>query len=40
LNYDANREIAQLRIQGLESDNMEECESEWKNMSFESHENI
>ena len=32
LNYDAYREIAQLRIQGLESNNMEECESEWKNM--------
>lgn len=40
LNYDANREVGQLRVRGLESDAIEETEPEWKNIPYESSESI
>ena len=40
LNYDANREVGQLRVRGLESDTIEETEPEWKNITYVSTESI
>lgn len=40
LNYDANKEVAQLRVRGLESDTIEETEPEWRNINYESTESI
>jgi hypothetical protein len=36
LNYDANKEVAQLRVRGLESDYIDDNEPEWKNINYES----
>jgi hypothetical protein len=38
LNYDANKEVAQLRVRGLECDLIEEIDPEWKNINYESSE--
>jgi len=40
LNYDANKEVAQLRVRGLESDYIEDNEPEWKNIQYDSQESI
>ena len=40
LNYDTNKEVAQLRVRGLESDTIEETEPEWRNINYESTESI
>lgn len=40
LNYDANKEVAQLRVRGLESDYIEDNEPEWKNINYDSQESI
>ena len=40
LNFDANKEVAQLRVRGLESDMIEETEPEWKNILYDSTESI
>ena len=29
LNYDANREVAQLKLKGLEFDDIDSCEPDW-----------
>mmetsp|Transcript_42735 Transcript_42735/g.65637 ORF Transcript_42735/g.65637 Transcript_42735/m.65637 type:complete len:142 (+) Transcript_42735:1232-1657(+) len=38
LNFDANREISLLKIKGLEVEDMEYNEPEWRNMQYESAE--
>jgi hypothetical protein len=40
LNYDANKEVAQLRVRGLESELIDETDSEWKNINYEFSESI
>jgi len=40
LNFDANREVAQLRIRGLEGEEIDNAEPEWKNIQYSSIEAI
>jgi len=40
LNYDANREVAQLKLKGLEFDDIEHCEPDWQNINFTQNEAI
>ena len=40
LNYDANREIAELRIQGLQMQDIEDVGAEWYNIDYSCYDSI
>ena len=40
LNYETNKEVGQLKIKGLETDEIEYCEPSWRNIDYQTGDSI